>query len=286
MACGTSSEMNRITLRALLSNGQRINILNWTRGSESRLRTRSFRRVTSWTPKDLAGRRVLDAGCGAGRYSEIAFAWGAHLTSLDRSGAAYTTRENLPDRNVTVIRGDLSSPPLRSGWFEKIFCIGVLQHTPDPLATARQLVSLLCPGGQIVIWMYERHWYTRLMPKAILRRVTRHSSPQSIERLVRILVRLWTPAARVTAMLPAGRLRHAAHSILPIASYWGELPLDSEEQLQWSLLDTSDWLTPVYDLPQTFPDIRRALVDAGAVHVRRLEAPGLAITAWKGPRGE
>jgi len=72
-----------------------------------------FQQVTGWSNGDLEGRRVLDAGCGAGRYSEIVPSFGARLTALDLFEAAYTASANLrPHHDVAIVQGDLLAPPL------------------------------------------------------------------------------------------------------------------------------------------------------------------------------
>jgi hypothetical protein len=43
---------------------------------------RRFWMATGWTPQDLVGRWVLDAGCGAGRFAEVALAVGAKVVRL------------------------------------------------------------------------------------------------------------------------------------------------------------------------------------------------------------
>lgn len=243
-----------------------------------------FQLVTGWPPGALSGDSVLDAGCGAGRYAEIALAFGANLTGLDLSQAAYVARANLADRYpaFTVVRGDILSAPLKSGTFDKVYSIGVVQSTPDPVAVARKLLDLTRPGGELAIWMYERYWYSPLLPKYALRKVTQHLPSKAVAQLSNSLVAAFTPVARTAARLPRANLRRVAQRALPIASYWGDLPLDNAQQREWSELDTHDWLTPAYDIPQTYGDVRAALIDAGAVNVRRSEARGLGILATRG----
>jgi len=241
-----------------------------------------FELVTGWSPEDLAGQVVLDAGCGAGRYSEIAAAAATQVVALDLSTAVYAARDNLrPLRSVTVVRADLLRPPLGPGSFDRVFSIGVLQHTPDPTATARRLLGLVRPGGQLAIWMYEQRWYSSLQPKMLLRRLCRHLSPSSIARLSDGLVATFTPVARRIPSLRDARARRLARAMIPIASYWGTLPLDDDQQREWSLLDTHDWLSPTYDQPLRFEALSNALLEAGAARVSRRDVPGLAVIATR-----
>lgn len=239
-----------------------------------------FEQITGWQSGDLIGCRVLDAGCGAGRFAEIAVRHGGEVTALDLSEAAYAASANLRGTAVTVVRGDLLAPPLRHAWFDKVFSIGVLQHTPDPAAVATALVQLLRPGGELCIWMYERRWYTPLMPKALLRLVTRRLSPHHVFRFSAGLVHAFSPLARLVARLPSP-VRRPVGGLLPIASYWNQLPLDAKQQREWSLLDTHDWLSPAFDQPLDYDALLQALLLAGVTDVRRLDVPGLAVTATR-----
>lgn len=263
----------------------------WQRYSETQLDSRNgttisrdqFERITGW--RDLRGRTVLDAGCGAGRYSEVALSMGARLVSMDLSEAAYVTRQNLPEsESSVVVRGSLFAPPLAPAAFDDVFCIGVIQHTPDPLGVIAPLVRALKPGGRLAIWMYERRWYLPLMPRMLMRHATSRMPNRMLRGLVRGLVTGFTPAARLVPRVPSRSLRKLATAALPIASYWGSLPLTADQQVQWSLLDTHDWLSPRYDLPQNFADVRAALESAGGVEIERVAMPGLAIRARRGER--
>jgi hypothetical protein len=138
---------------------------------------------------------------------------------------------------------------------------------------------LLKPGGEIAIWMYHRKWFSPYLPKYLIRRVTNRLPGDARSRVARMLVNVFTPVARLTPMLPEGLARRVFHRALPMASYWGLLPLTPERQREWSFLDTNDWLTPEYDLPMSFEELRAALHEADAVDVRQIDVPGLTVRA-------
>ena len=72
--------------------------------------------------------------------------------------------------------------------------------------------------------------------------------------------------------------------VVPVANYVGELPLDERQQLEWSLLDTFDWLSPAYDQPQTAATVRGWLEGAGMQHVEVLKAGHLVGRAQAASR--
>src|SRR6266853_80701 len=67
-----------------------------------------FWKATGWGPEDIRGRWVLDAGCGAGRFAEVALRAGAKVIALDYSSAVdacYTNLKHHP--NLHVVQGDI-----------------------------------------------------------------------------------------------------------------------------------------------------------------------------------
>ena len=52
--------------------------------------------------------------------------------------------------------GDLLRLPFAPGTFDRIYSLGVIDHTPDPRAAFLSLARLLKPGGRIAIWVYPR----------------------------------------------------------------------------------------------------------------------------------
>jgi SAM-dependent methyltransferase len=118
----------------------------------------TFASRTGLTPESIRGRRVLDGGCGMGRYLRIAGEQGpALVVGLDISGAVRAAREQTKEfESVSIVRGDLLRTPFRDGSFDHIYSLGVLDHTPDPRRAFLELARSLAPGGRIVIWVYPR----------------------------------------------------------------------------------------------------------------------------------
>jgi SAM-dependent methyltransferase len=110
---------------------------------------------TGFTPEELAGKLVLDAGIGAGRYADIASRWGADVVGVDLSYAVEAAHASFRERaNVWIAQADIGRLPFKPASFDIIFSIGVLHHTPDTKRYFMKLVPLLKPGGRIAIWVY------------------------------------------------------------------------------------------------------------------------------------
>ena len=122
----------------------------------------TFLEKTGFTLQELRGKRILDAGCGMGRFAEIALEAGAEVHAVDLSAAVEAARANLGGRgNISFYQGDILNLPFVPGTFDYIYSIGVLHHTPSTKLAFQSLVPLLRPGGRIAIWVYStklRSW--------------------------------------------------------------------------------------------------------------------------------
>jgi SAM-dependent methyltransferase/uncharacterized protein YbaR (Trm112 family) len=209
-----------------------------------------FFRQSGWQPSDLAGRLVLDVGCGAGRFAEIALSAGATVIAMDYSDAVEACRANFPrHERLTVVQADVYRLPFRPAQFDFVYCFGVLQHTPDVKAAFLALAEPLRPGGRLAVDLYPRLRANALWPKYWLRPFTRRVPPRRLLPLVMRMVDVLFPASLALGRLPVvGRkLRHA----IPVANYEGVLPLSRAQLKQWAVLDTFDMLAPRYDTPQS-----------------------------------
>lgn len=108
-------------------------------------------------PEDLAGKIVLDAGCGSGRHAYQAAYFGAReVVGVDLSRAIDVAYVNTMEiSNIHLVQADIYRLPLESD-FDYIYCIGVLHHLPEPEEGFRSLVKLLKRGGRISVWVYAK----------------------------------------------------------------------------------------------------------------------------------
>lgn len=84
---------------------------------------------------------VLEADCGAGRFSEIFLEAGAHLCAVDLSTAVDANYQNCSKfPNYSVCQTSIYELPFPPEQFDLVICIGVIQHTPKP----EQTMTALC----------------------------------------------------------------------------------------------------------------------------------------------
>lgn len=235
------------------------------------LSRRRYETETGWSPAEVKSKWMLDAGCGAGRFAQVAAKTGARLVALDISSAVDACAETLAgDPDADVVQGDLARPPLKKGVFDFAYCLGVIQHTPDRAASLRAVVSALKPGGKFAFTIYPRKPWTKLHGKYWARHVTKRLPNELLlGTLEKIMPALFAFGERVFPLPGAGPLVRFAS---PFAVYLDqERPGWAREQrYRESLLDTFDMLAPTYDEPMTENEVREALAP---LRVQQLEFP-------------
>jgi 2-polyprenyl-3-methyl-5-hydroxy-6-metoxy-1,4-benzoquinol methylase/uncharacterized protein YbaR (Trm112 family) len=253
--------------------------LQWNRFSKTQLDSYSghpisasrFWNATGWNTADLAGKWVLDAGCGAGRFAEVVLQAGAKVVALDYSSAVDACHASLGHHpNLQVVQADIYSLPFAPASFAFVYSLGVLQHTPDVGRAFAALPAMVQPGGRLCVDFYEKSWKSRLLPKYWLRPLTTRVPRASLFAGVQHLVPALLPLSRALARVP--RIGRQLKRIVPVANYFGELPLNERQQMEWSTLDTFDWLSPEFDQPQTPTTVRGWFESAGMSDIEVLKA--------------
>src|SRR6185295_9540507 len=164
----------------------------WNRFAATQLHPHSSERLwreTGWTAAELDGLDILEVGSGAGRFSRVILEeTRANLYSVDYSSAVDANLRNngriAPDR-FHLYQASIYDIPFADGSFDKVLCLGVLQHTPDFEASVRALVAKAKPGGEIVVDFYPiRGWWTKVHAKYLLRPITKRMSPDRLLKLI------------------------------------------------------------------------------------------------------
>lgn len=252
------------------------------RFANHRLSTTRFLSDSRWSPDWLRDKLLLDAGCGAGRFTDVAATLGARVIAVDLSDAVIAARANTRDHGdrAEIVQASLFRLPFRVGTFDGVFCMGVIQHTPDPRRVVMRLPHYLKSGGRLAYNFYEIDWRTLLQPiKYALRLLTRHLSNAVNERLSLALVVAFFP---LSWLLSHVRFVRIINIMLPIcATHNRELTL--AQQFRWTLLDTFDWYSPRYEIRQSHWQVASLLRESGLAEVD--SQPGLAWAVKPLPGG-
>ena len=111
----------------------------------------------------LAGKKVLDVGCGGGILSESMARRGADVTGIDlgtenlKAAALHAEQSNLNDtlRYQHIPIEQLAAT--HAGQFDVVTCMEMLEHVPDPAAIVEACFTLLAPGGVCVLSTINRN---------------------------------------------------------------------------------------------------------------------------------
>jgi SAM-dependent methyltransferase len=234
---------------------------------------KTFRLKTGLIPQDVKGKVVLDVGCGMGRFLEVVSRWGANrAVGLEPSDAWIAAEENLKDRsNCAVWPGALDDEVVHStpNFFDIVYCLGVLHHTPDPAASFRNIARLVKPGGMLCVWVYSRDMGVWTKVTDFYRKVTVHL-PWPILRAICLIAAPWDYVRRIPAV---GKW------------IWGLFPCSTHPDWRWRWLDTFDWYSPRYQFKHTVAEVKSWFIDEGFTDIEVLPVP-VSVRGRRPPTGE
>jgi 2-polyprenyl-3-methyl-5-hydroxy-6-metoxy-1,4-benzoquinol methylase len=223
--------------------------------------------------KDIAGKRVLEAGSGAGRFTEILLKHGAIVDSFDYSNAVdANSKNNGSSESLTLVQADIRKIPFRKETYDYVICLGVLQHTPDPEESIRALWSMVKPGGYLIIDHYRWKVRNYLPPPfgvagIVYRRFFLRLPKQEQFKKVKRVFDFWFPF--VWEFRDSKVAQFVLSRLTPIVCYYPHFGLrDKEMYYEWMLLDTHDAMTDVYKHRRNLRQIRNFLEHLGATEIR------------------
>src|SRR4051812_24646692 len=146
----------------------------------------------------LRGRRVLEAGSGAGRFTEVFLKYGAKVDTFDYSAAVEANALNNGAKSFTLVQADIRAMPFKPESYDYVVCLGVLQHTPHTEQSIACLWEMVSPGGRLVIDHYRWSFWHRLPPplgdaEKLYRRIVLALPSRKRWPVVKKLVDFWFP---------------------------------------------------------------------------------------------
>ena len=214
--------------------------------------------VTQWN-SDLEGQNILEAGSGAGRFTEVLVKNKANIYSFDYSNAVEANYlNNGHNSNLTIFQGDIYKIPFSDDTFDHVLCLGVLQHTPDPRNSFICLSKKLKKGGYLYIDIYLKSFRHSLQWKYILRPITKRLPKEFLFSLIKKAVPIFL---HLTQLLKYLFGRYGAR-LSPIQEF-SELNLPPEINKDWAILDTFDMYSPEHDHPRKKEDVESWFEELG-----------------------
>ena len=219
-----------------------------------------FHERTNTKPGQLEGQLFFEAGCGMGRYIQVAGSnQGVEVVGLDLSLATNRARaENRANPLVHVVQGNIMEMPFRPACFDHAYSIGVLHHTPNTYEALRSMVRLVKPNGRVSLWVYHV-WKS---PQMTGFRGAHAWLKGKIADGLRVM----------TVRMPMGLLHYLCYLGVPLG--WIQIQIARQPALarallsplmlppvsvhpEWRirLLDTFDWYSPRYQWKHTVAEV-------------------------------
>jgi SAM-dependent methyltransferase len=203
-------------------------------------------------PRELAGRLVLDAGCGGGRYARLLGRFGANVLGVDLSSAvekAAALCQGMP--NVAIVQADLLNLPLAERAFDFAFSIGVMHHAPDPRRAFAQVAARVKPGGRLAVWLYRKNTPPQEWLNSALRAATTRMPPRLLE----------TASVGLAALGAAPVLKQTLSKVANFSTH-----------PDWTLrvCDNFDWYAPRHQSHHTVDELKGWFLAEGFDDLREL----------------
>ena len=221
---------------------------------------------SGWCADDLTSKNILEVGSGAGRFSKVVLeCTKANLYSVDYSDAVsanYKNNGQIAPERFHLFQASIYELPFPDNSFDKVFCFGVLQHTPDFQLSIKALVDKAKPGSEIVVDFYAiKGWWTKIHAKYILRPITKKLSHKSLMTIIQKNINWMMWLFDVLQLSGFGVLTR----FIPIADMrLFPKNLTITERKEWAVLDTFDMFSPEYDNPQRIIDVVKMFEKYGA----------------------
>jgi SAM-dependent methyltransferase len=235
---------------------------------EQRQSSNRFWANTAWPRGGMAGENILEAGSGAGRFTDVLMRESqATVYSFDLSHAVTANAKHhhaeIASGRLHLFQASIYDIPLPDQSLDKVFCFGVLQHTPDFRKSLEALYAKVRPGGELVVDFYRINgFWTKLTGKYLLRPFVKNMPHEKMLKLIRGYVPTCITISNAMHAIGLGIFTR----FLPIPDIKHTMPaeLSKEELKEWVTLDTFDMYSPAYDNPQPIARVRQWLEALGA----------------------
>ena len=194
------------------------------------------------------------------------------LITPTRVSANYRNNGHHGDR-LKLFQASIYDMPFPNNSFDKVFCFGVLQHTPDFEKSVKSLIDKVAPDGELVVDFYPVYgWWTKLHAKYLLRPWTK-KMPH--EKLLKKIEKNSGWMIGLTSFLNKIGIGKFVNRFIPVCDIKGTLPanLSKEELKEWVILDTFDMYSPSMIIHNAFLLSRAGLKSMGWMYHMQARSP-------------
>ena len=207
---------------------------------------------TNWDKQDLTGKNILEVGSGAGRFTQIILDnTNANVFSVDYSNAVEANyKNNGPHERLHLFQASIYDMPFAKEQFDKVVCIGVLQHTPDFEKSVKALIDMAKPGAEVVVDFYSINgFWTKLQAKYLYRPISKRMGHGKLYRVIDNNIDWMIAASRFFSKIGLGKI---VNRFIPICDIDGTLPesISYQQLREMCVLDTFDMFSPQHDHPK------------------------------------
>ena len=223
--------------------------------------TRMWEVITAAEQHEIKGMKIVEFGCGPGRFLDVVRRKGGFAIGIDVSQAVESARRNFPDDpDVLIVQGDIYSPPFQVESFDGGYTIGVLHHTPTPEKGLSALVRTVRKNGWVACSVYHQYGFYASVAVARFRRL--HNAVRPYFGYSLALVYSYFSAYVLTHIFRKLRGTRLAAVDAYLEREW--LPcLADLPDVRWRLLDTFDGITPSIASTHTRADVISWMEKAG-----------------------
>ena len=229
--------------------------------------TRMWEAITLAGEGHVRNKKIVDFGCGPGRFLDVIRRKGGQAIGLDLSAAVEVARKNFwDDPDVLIVQGDLFMPPFKQDIFDGGYTIGVLHHTPDPSAGLKAMTKTIRTGGWVSCVVYPNEGFYNYLSVDRLRKIT--NKLKSFLGYYPALFYSIISAYIFSPLIAFGKGYKRLSRFLDqlterwiVSLYW--LP-----DVRWRLLDTFDAITPKIASTHSAEEVLGWMEEAGCIDIK------------------
>ncbi len=222
--------------------------------------TRMWEIITGSGGRDITNKKIVEFGCGPGRFLDVIRRKGGMAIGVDISLAVESARKNFSDDpDVLIVQGDIYHPPFSPDSFDGGYTIGVLHHTPMPERGLAALAHTVKHGGWVACVVYPRQGFYAYPSVARFRKINNYLKPYLGYRLA--VLYAYFSAYLLTPLFSFLHKTRFARLAQFLEERW--LPCLYIPDVRWRVLDVFDGITPEIASTHTRAEVIKWMETAG-----------------------